>query len=138
MTSVQDSNKAVVVRFNKEYIEAGDFSVFEQTVAADFVNHSAHPGVPGDRAGARYFFDQVLRPAFGELTVTVHDQVAEGDKVVTRKTYRGVHRDQFQGVAATGRSIEFNVVDILRLVDGRYVEHWAIADMAGLRRQLTA
>ena len=77
----------------------------------------------------------MLRPAF-RLEVTIHDQATEGDKVVTRMSQGGTHRGDFLGVPATGRTVEWNVIDIIRLRDGGYIEHWA--DMTGLRAQLTA
>ncbi|MEZ0362349.1 ester cyclase [Mycobacterium sp. pUA109] len=138
MTTQQETNKAIVANFNKKFMEGGDTEVFQQTVAPDFVNRTPHPGGSDDRDSAAYFFTQVLRPAFPDLEVTIHDQITEGDKVVTRKSYRGTHRGEFLGVPATGRTVEWSVIDIIRLRNGQYVEHWAVADMAGLRAQLTA
>jgi steroid delta-isomerase-like uncharacterized protein len=138
MPSIEEKNKAVVVRYNKEFIEKGDNRVFEDTIAADFVNHTPQQGQAGDRASVAHFFNDMLRPAFPDLTVTIHDQVAEGDEVVTRKSYIGTHRKTFLGVPATGKSVQFSVIDILKLRDGQYVEHWACADMLGLLSQLKA
>ena|SRR5271156_4667817 len=84
------------------------------------------------------FFNDMLRPAFPDLTVTIHDQVAEGNEVVTRKSYTGTHRGTFLGVQATGKAVQFPVIDILKLRGGRYVEHWACADLLGLLGQLKA
>lgn len=136
--TTQESNKAIVARYNKEFIEKGDMAIFEQTIAEDFVNHTPNAGAAADRSGVAYFFNEVLRPAFPDLVVTIHDQAAEGDKVWTRKSYRGTHRGTFLGVPATGKSVQFNVIDILRLRDGQYIEHWACADMLGLLGQLNA
>ena len=55
----------------------------------------------------------------------------------TRKSYRATHQGPFLGVEPTGKTVEFNVIDVLRLRDGQYVEHWACADMLGLLGQLT-
>lgn len=131
-----EANKAIVIRYNEEFIENGDMAVFEQTIAEDFVNHTPQGGTAADRGGVAYFFNEVLRPDFPDLVVTIHDQAAERDTVWTRKSYRGTHRGPFLGVAPTGKTVEFHVIDILRLRDGRYVEHWACADMLGLLSQL--
>lgn len=136
MTSTEQRNKAIVVRFNKEFIENGDMALFEETIAHDFVNRTPNPGTAADRSGVAYFFNEVLRPAFPDLVVTIHDQTAEGDEVWTRKSYRATHQGPFLGIQPTGKTVEFNVIDILRLRDGQYVEHWACADMLGLRGQL--
>lgn len=138
MGALQEENKQIVVRFNKEFLEADDESVFDETVSPDLVNHSALGGAPGTAEGARHFFQRVLRPAFPDLKVTVHDQIAEGPTVVTRKSYTGTHHGEFIGVPATGRRVEFTVIDIIRLEDGKYVEHWAVPDLFDLRRQLTS
>lgn len=134
----QEHNKAVIRRFNREFMQGGDESVFHETVAPDFVNRSPQDPAAAGPEAAFFFFTKVLRVAFPDLTVTIHDQVAEGDEVVTRKSYTGTHSAPFLGVPATGRRVEFTVTDIIRLRDGRYVEHWANADMAGLHQQLVA
>lgn len=136
MSSIEEKNKAIVARFSKEFIERGDMDVFEETFAADFVNHTAQEGQADDRASVAHFFNAVMRPAFPDLTVTIHDQVAEGDEVVTRKSYSGTHQGTFLGVPATGNAIEFAVIDILKLRNGQCVEHWARPDMVDLLDQL--
>ena len=119
-------NKAVVVRFNKEVIEQGNEATFRELMAADFVNRSAPPGAPSGPEGMLFTFNRVLRPAFPDLSVEIHDQVAEGDKVTTRKTIRGTHRGELFGIAPTGKRVEIDVIDIVRLADGRYAEHWGV------------
>src|SRR6202022_2655849 len=88
------ANKAVVVRFNKEVIERGDEQVFRDLMAPNFVNRSAPSGAPTGPEGMLHTFNQVLRPALPDLTVEIHDQIAEGDKVTTRKTIRGTHHGE--------------------------------------------
>jgi predicted ester cyclase len=118
--------------------DKGDMAVFEETIASDFVNHTPQQGQSADRDSVAYFFNEMLRPAFPDLKVTIHDQVAERDEVVTRKSYSATHLGVFLGVAPTGRLVEFSVIDILKLRNGQYVEHWACADMLGLLGQLTS
>lgn len=130
-------NKDIVRRFNEQFIQGGDVNTFWSTIDRDFVNRSAQPGMSTGPDGALFWFNNVLRPAFPDLTVTINDQVAEGDLVVTRKSYQGTHQATFMGVEATGRAVSFEVIDILRLRGGKYVEHWANADMFGLMNQLT-
>jgi predicted ester cyclase len=120
------ANKAVVVRFNKEVIEQGNEATFRDLMAPDFVNRSAPVGAPTGPEGMLFTFNRVLRPAFPDLSVEIHDQLAEGDRVTTRKTIRGTHRGELFGIPATGRRIEIDVIDIVRLVNGRYAEHWGV------------
>lgn len=136
MGDLQDRNKEVIRRFNKEFIEGGNLALYEETVSPDFVNRTPHEGRDPGPGGARYFFTQVLRPAFPDLKVNIDDQFAEGDVVVTRKSYEATHQGPLMGIPATGRHVKFAVIDIIRLRDGKYVEHWANADMMGLMQQL--
>ncbi|MDT7741879.1 MAG: hypothetical protein QOE59_957 [Actinomycetota bacterium] len=79
---------------------------------------------------------RVLTTAFPDLRITVEDIVAEGDRVVVRLRLRGTHRGPFQGMATTGRSVEFGAIRIYRLDDGLVAETWAHQDSMGLARQL--
>lgn len=137
MTPTSEANKAVVRRFNTEVIERGDTAVVPELMADDFVNHTAAPGQSRGPDGMLFFLNSVLRPAFPDLAVLIHDQIAEGDKVVTRKSIVGTHRGPFMGVAPTGRRVTINITDIVRLAGGRYIEHWGSADLHGVLAQLT-
>ncbi|MGN6328777.1 MAG: ester cyclase [Rhodanobacter sp.] len=131
-----DDSKAVVRRFNEEVIANGNRASFDALVSPDFVNRSAPPGAPNGPESLWHTFANVLRPALGDLQVTIHDQMAEGDKVTTRKTVTGVHVGALMGVEATGQTIAIDVIDIVRLADGRYVEHWGMNTLAAALAQL--
>lgn len=136
MTTQQ--NKAIVTRVNKEYIEGGNVNTLYEIFADDFINHTAPPGSPQGPQAIIYFFDQVLRPAFPDLKVVIHDQVAEGDRVTTRKSFHATHKGEFFGVPATGKNVVMDVIDIITLRDGKFAEHWGILDTQGLMAQITA
>jgi predicted ester cyclase len=123
------TNKSVVRRFNKEVIEDGNIATFKELMAPDFVNRSAPPGMPTGPEGMQYFFENILRPALTDLRVDIHDQVAEGDWVTTRKTIQGTHRGELMGVPATNKLVAIEVIDMVRVKDGRYVEHWGITTL---------
>lgn len=128
-------NTSVVRRFNDEVISQGKLDAVDDLMAPAFVDRSPFPGLSADREGVKMLFGG-LRRAFPDLTATVHDQVAEGDKVATRKTLAGTHRGDLWGIPATGRQVAFGVIDILRVVDGKMVEHWTVVDQLGLMQQL--
>jgi steroid delta-isomerase-like uncharacterized protein len=130
-----EQNKQVVRRFVDEYQTAGNESAFDELLHPDFVNHSAAPGMSAGTDGVRQIFD-MFRAAFPDFRATVLDQVAEGDKVVTRKVFHGTHDGGFMGIPATGREIEIVVIDILRIRDGKLAEHWGVFDQMGLMQQL--
>ncbi len=79
-----------------------------------------------------------FRNAFPDLTCTVQEQVAEGEKVVSRWTVRGTHQGEFFGVAVTGNQVEFTGIQIDRFEGGKIVEEWAEFDLLGAMRQMGA
>jgi predicted ester cyclase len=127
-----ETNKEIVRRFNVDVIQGGRREVFEELMAADFVNRSAPAGMPCDRDSMWNTFENVLRPAFSDFAVTIHDQIAEGDKVTTRKTFTGRHTGAIFGIAPTGKSVSIDVIDIVRIRDGQYAEHWGINSLAAV------
>ena len=131
-------NKTIVRRFNKEVIEEGNRASFEELVAPAFINHTAMKGVDPGPAGLIYVFEEILRPAFPDLKVVILDQVAEGDKVTTRKVIYGTHTGRFFDIAPTGRAVTINVIDIVTVRNGKYVEHWGINTISSLRTELAA
>lgn len=122
--------KEVVRRFNIDVIQNGNETEFHALMAPDFINHAAPQGMPNGPESMWNTFQNVLRPALSNLTVTIHDQIAEGDKVTTRKTISGIHTGSLMGIPATGRDISISVLDIVRVRDGKYVEHWGLNTLA--------
>ncbi|WP_138468319.1 ester cyclase [Poseidonocella sp. HB161398] len=124
--------KDVVQRFNREVIEGGSRAAFLALMAEDFVNHSAPPGAPSGAEGMWATFETVLRPAISGLRVEIAEQIAEGDKVTTRKAITGTLTGPLLGVPADGRPIRIEVIDIVRVARGRYAEHWGINTLAAV------
>lgn len=131
-----ENNKAVVRRFNQDVIAGDDEAAFQALMQADFINRSVSPGADGGPASMWNTFHYVLHPALSEMSVIIHDQVAEGDKVVTRKTIRGVHTGALMGIEPTGMDVAIDVIDFVRLKDGRYAEHWGINTLQSALAQL--
>ena len=100
-----------------------------------FVDRTPFPGVPPTRDGVKMLFGY-LRAAFPDLKVDVSEQIAEEDKVVTRKTFRGTHGGEFMGMPATGRPVAFEVIDILTFDGGKIAEHRMVVDRLGIQQQL--
>ncbi len=119
-------NKELVRRFNIEVIQNGNEAAFNALMAPDFINHAAPQGVPNGPESMWNTFQNILRPALSSLRVIIHDQIAEGDKVTTRKTISGVHTGTLAGIPATGRDVAIDVIDIVRVQDGKYAEHWGM------------
>jgi steroid delta-isomerase-like uncharacterized protein len=127
-----------VVRANTEKVQGGgDFDLFDQLFADDFVDHTPQPGTTPDKVGVRALYT-VLRAAFPDFRPEIHWQATEGNLVTTYKTYHGTHRGEVLGIPATGRRVSFETVDAMRVVDGKITDHWGVANLYSLVQQLTA
>ncbi|TLV03696.1 ester cyclase [Dyadobacter luticola] len=136
METMTENNKAVVRRFNEEVIAQGNLQSFYELMDEEFVNRSAPEGMSNGADGMIYFFNEILRPAMPDIQVTIHQQVAEGDLVTTRKTISGTQTGALLGIPATGRAVNIDVIDIVRVKDGRYFEHWGITTLSDVMSQL--
>jgi steroid delta-isomerase-like uncharacterized protein len=133
---MSEANKEIARREIKELLEGGDPTALDELISEDYVSYDpALPEPVRGRDGLRALAEG-YRAAFGGLKVRVEDQVAEGDKVVTRWTATGSHDGELFGVAPTGKHVEVTGISIERLKDGRVVEDWTNWDALGLMRQL--
>lgn len=127
-----------VVRRNTEAVQGGgDWDLFDQLFADDFVDHTPQPGGTSDKAGVLLLYKR-LRDAFSDFTPEIHWQRADGDVVTTYKTYHGTHRGDFLGIAGTGIRVSFETVDAMRVVDGKISEHWGVANLDAVMQQIGA
>jgi len=131
-TSLQEQNKAIVRRFNKAFIQDSDISAFHEIIDPSVINHTAPAGFS---KGADGIFDviELFRKALTGLEVKILRQVAEDDIVVTYKTFHAIHTGPLMGIPPSGQPISITIIDIVRLRNGKYVEHWGLRDLSGLR-----
>jgi predicted ester cyclase len=123
-----DGGAAAFHRFVQEVVNTGDVSAIDALMSPDFVEHEPlPPGLPQNRDGVKQLF-AALHGAFGDFHATVEDEIVQGDKVVFRMTWEGSHDGDFFGVPPTGRRASFGVIDIVRVVGGKVVEHWGLMD----------
>lgn len=136
MATSEADNKEVVHRLHNQVWSEGDLELVDEIVAEDYVEHN--PMVPHEARGPADYKEtvQMFRSAFPDLTMIEEDTVAEGDKVVTRLTFRGTHEGEFFDIEPTGKTVESEGVVINRIEDGQLVESWPLADMMGLMEQL--
>ncbi|HEX5689461.1 MAG TPA: ester cyclase, partial [Roseiflexaceae bacterium] len=111
--------------------------VAAELVDPAYTSHFPVPGQPPGIDGFRYAVD-MLHTSFPDLSITVEDLIAEGDKVVARLRAQGTHQAPFRGIAATGREVSWTGIRIFRLANGKIVEHWANWDDLSLVQQLGA
>jgi steroid delta-isomerase-like uncharacterized protein len=117
-------------------LEAANREVDEH-FAPEFVINRAPRGIPADRAGTKQWNAAILN-AFPDYQVTVEDQFAADDKVVTRWTAQGTHQGEFQGIPPTGKQVTVTGITISRHADGKIVESWFEWDALDLMEQLGA
>jgi steroid delta-isomerase-like uncharacterized protein len=132
-----EANKELHRRFFEELFNQGNLERADEIVAADYYNHNPAPGETPDLEGLKQFITTVRR-AFPDLHFTIEDQIAEGDKVLSRWTATGTHQAVFAGIPATGRPIRVTALNIHRVVDGKIQEGWLNWDALGLMQQLGA
>ena len=131
-------NKAIVRRWYQEIFAQGNLALSDEICAADYLNHdpSAPPGGwPRGPEGTKAIV-ATYRGAFPDVQFTIEDQVAEGDKVVTRWTGRGTHTGPLMGMPPTGKSMTVTGISIERIADGKIAETWVNFDALGMLQQL--
>lgn len=133
---MSEAAKAVVRRNTEEVQGGGDWKLFDELFADNFVDHTPQPGVTADKDGVRILY-KALRAAFPDFHAKIHWQSADGELVTTFKVYYGTHRGPFLGIAATGREVHFETVDAMRVRDGRITDHWGVGNLYSLVQQLT-
>ena len=131
-------NKAIVVRFNKEFIEQGNENSFNELLSDNVINHSAPTEMPNGKESFYFFLNNVLRSGFPNLTVEILEQVAEKDLVTTRKKIRATHTGEIFGIPPSNKEVEINIIDIIRIQDGKYAEHWGQSNFDEVLKQISA
>jgi len=132
-----DQNKALARRNFEEVWNQGKLAVIDELVAMDATFHD--PNVPGGKftgpEGLKQFVE-IYKKAFPDVQLTINDQVAEGDKVVSRWTATGTHKGELMGIAPTGKRVTVTGCNIDQYLTGKVVEGWASYDMLGMLQQL--
>ena len=135
---MSEGNKLIVRRLLEEAVGEGDLTVVDDLVAPEFVGHASSPDREDHGIQAYTDFIIALRQAFPDLQISVEDQVAEGDKVVSRWRAWGTHQGEYFGVLASGRRGEITGINIDRVIDGKTVECWGEEDGLGIMQQIGA
>ena len=133
-----EGNKAVARRHFEELWTNADLAVADEIYSPDAVGHCGN--LP-DQTGYPECEKELVRQdrvAFPDGTATVEDQIAEGDKVLTRWRFRGTHLGPLYGSQASGREISVAGFHVHRIVDGRVTEVWALGDFYSLLLQMGA
>ena len=129
-----EENKAITRRLFEEVLNRGNLALADEIVSPDNVFHTPTGPVQG-LEGYKQFVNMYLC-AFPGLQFTIEDEIAEGDKVVTRYTARGTHRGDLLGIPPTGKQATVTGIVIGRFANGKLVEGWLDFDALGMLQQL--
>ena len=130
-----EQNKAVARRFFEEVWNQGNLAALDEIMTPESVGHvSGSPDIVGPEANRQFI--TMYRTAFPDLQFTIEDEIAEGERVVTRWRSQGTHQGDLQGIAPTGRQAGSTGITISRVSGGRLVEAWTVWDQLGLLQQL--
>jgi len=131
-----EENKALVRRFYDEVTNGRNVAVLDELLAPNFEGFKVEGADHGqNREEFKQTITMVLN-AFPDHHQTIHDWIAENDKVVTRWTVQGTHQGEYAGIAPTGKTVKITGIDIFRVVDGKIVEVWAEVNMPDMMEQL--
>ncbi|CAN5672892.1 hypothetical protein BH23CHL7_BH23CHL7_18360 [soil metagenome] len=117
-----------------EFWNQGDMESFYALIDDDVVDHNAGEGEQGI-AGVRVALTEVRR-GFPDMTYQVDDVLVDGDKLAVRLTVDATHTGEFFGYKPTGRHASWKETRIVRIANGKTVEHWASIDSLSMMRQL--
>lgn len=132
---MSQQNKDLIRHLIKE-VERGNVAVIDQLLAPDFVDRSLLPGQQPGRQGYKQGLSED-HAAFSNLSITIEDQIAEGDKVVTRFTWRGTHdKGKIMGKPPTGKKLESTAIFVHRISEGKIKEEWSASDLVERVREL--
>jgi steroid delta-isomerase-like uncharacterized protein len=129
-----DTERNLGARWFEEVWNKGRRDAIAEILAPDGVIHDG--GVDSAGPEGFYPFFDLLNSALSELRVTVHETIAEHDRVCVRWSCRAKHTGDGLGIPATGRTIDVTGISILRVADGRLVEGWQNWDMLGMMEQI--
>jgi serine phosphatase RsbU (regulator of sigma subunit) len=135
--SAAEENKAIFNRYAEEVGNQQNFELVDE-IFERYISHQPDGStlVRGPEDVKR--FHREFHSAFSNFHINIEDQIAEGDKVVSRYTMRGIHQRQFRDMAPTGKEVELKAVTIFRFSEeGKVVETWDSYDQLSLMRQST-
>ncbi|MBK8026159.1 MAG: ester cyclase [Chloroflexi bacterium] len=137
MGDLQERNKARVRDYIENVINNHILDRFADYIPEDGVDYSAPPGIPQGHAGTRMFF-QMFFEGSSDARNTIHELIAQDDKVSVVSTISGTHDGNLMGLPATGKEFSVLLLETVRLVDGKYAERWGGLDIVGLMMRLGA
>ena len=130
-----EENKAIFRLYVEEVGNEGNLEVADEIFGSYLAHQSDGSVLERGPEDVKRFMSE-FREAFSDFHTTIEDQIAEGDRVMTRWRMNGTHRGEFRGIAPTGAELEVTGIGIFRFSDGKVVESWDNFDQLGMMQQL--
>ncbi len=131
-----EDNKALVRRFYEEVFNKRNLALVDQLCTTNHVFHNPPTTLHGREEFKQYL--SLYITAFPDARFTVEDEIAEGDRVASRYTFRGTHQGELMGIPPTGKQVTVTGIIINRIVNGKSEEGWLNFDALGLLQQIGA
>ena len=132
-----EENKTLVRRYIEEVWDKKNVAALDEFLASTYQRYTSPNTTPLNREGQKQRLAGI-RTAFPDITLTLEEIFAEGDRVAFRSTIRGTHQNIFQGIPPTGRQVTVSLLDIVRVEDSKIIEHWGGPDFLDWLKQLGA
>ena len=129
-----EENKHIVRRYQELY-NSNDLDRLMEVLAEDLRTPNIMPGIPQGLEGAKAAH-RIMLAGFPDYQTIIEDLIAEEDKVAARIKMMGTHTGESMGIPATGKWISFTGIYIVRIANGKIVEHWGEEDSVSLLGQL--
>ena len=129
-----EQNKAIVLQFYKAF-DRQDIELGRKLMSADIIASGLDTN-PLKGYDAVMQYGAMMFAAFPDGRHILEEVIAEGDRVVTRGIFTGTHQGELMGIAPTGKQVNFSVIHIDRLKNGKIIEHWGQGDVRALMQQL--
>lgn len=135
LQTVIEQNKQLVLEHYRSTVLEVDFAAIRRQISPEFMDQDSPPGVvPGPEWVVKHV--ESFHAAFPDISIEVHEIIAERDLVAVRATWSGTHRGDYMGFPGTGRTFRLKGNVIWRVCDGRIIERWGCLDRLGLMQQL--
>ncbi len=132
---MKKSNRECLEDFYQVVFNRGDIEAADRYIDSSLVDHAPWPGHPATRAGFKAGLAE-MRGGFPDLNVTVERMISQDDLVVAHQKLSGTHLGEFMGIPASGKTFSIEAIDIVRMQDGRVIEHWGVLDSAAMAAQI--
>ena len=129
---MSELNKALVRRYYDEVLNQRRLQVFDELASSNFVSYLTS----GDYINLQAYKQAIAGSlaAMPDLQVSIQDQIAEGEKVVTRWMVKGTPQVEFAGIKPTGKAVTITAIHIHRVQDGKLVEHWEAINLHSVKQ----